>query len=170
MRAPVADGIDFVEADVVDVDEMRGVLDAVLHEVDEVGAAAEAFGSGGREGVDGGFGSGGALVGEGIHGRSGCGCSSWTCNGGDDVGVGAAAADVAGHALADLVVGDLGVLRVAGFEADEREVAAVGFLFECGGGADLAGSAVAALEAVVREEGGLCGAEVVGLCRGLRWW
>ena len=39
-----------------------------------------------------------------------------------------------------------------------------------GGGADLAGGAVAALEGVVLEEGGLDGAEVCRRGRGLRWW
>ena len=57
------------EAEVVDVDEGGGVLDAVLHQVDEVGAAAEELGSGCGDGVDGVVGGGGALVGEGIHAR-----------------------------------------------------------------------------------------------------
>ena len=35
-------------------------------------------------------------------------------DGGDDVGVGAAAADVAAHAFADLVVGEFGMEGVAG--------------------------------------------------------
>ena len=156
----VAGGLDFVEADVVDVDEGGGVLDAVLHEVDEVGAAAEAFGSVCGEGVDGGFGSGGALVGEGIHAAA---SASELTDGSDDVGVGAAAADVAGHALADLVVGELGMLSVAGLEAETCERSPrLRSSRERGGGADLAGGAVAALEAVVREEGGLRGAEVAG--------
>ena len=41
------------EAEVGDVDEGGGVLDVVLHQVDEVGAAAEELGSAGGDGVDG---------------------------------------------------------------------------------------------------------------------
>jgi hypothetical protein len=70
-------------------------------------------------------------------------------DGSDDVGIGAAAANVAGHALADLVIGQLGVSDMAAFEADERELAPPRFFGECGGGADLTGCAVSALEAVV---------------------
>ena len=57
---------DFVETDVVDVDEGGGMLDVVLHEVDEVGAAAEELGVV-SERMEGGFGGGGAFVGEGVH-------------------------------------------------------------------------------------------------------
>ncbi len=62
----------------------------------------------GGAGVDGGVGGGGALVVEGVHARAPL---RGGADGGDDVGVGAAAADVAAHALADLVVGELRVLR-----------------------------------------------------------
>ena len=113
----------------VDVDERCGVLDAVLHQVDEVGAAAEELRSAGGDGVDGFVGSGGALVGEGIHADAPFASGA---NGGDDVGVGAAAADVAGHALADLVVGELGVGGVAGFEGDDAESVAALCFFERG--------------------------------------
>src|SRR5947209_18452995 len=59
-------------------------------------------------------------------------------DGGDDVDVAAAAAEIAAHPLADLVVG----FRVS--LAQQRR-----------GGADLPRRAVAALEAVVADEGGL---------------
>src|SRR5688572_3555416 len=82
---------------------------------------------------------------------------------GDDLGIGAAAAEVPAHALADLVVGHLCarpgdvLCRVAGLprarlgEKADR-------------GADLPRSAVAALEGVVLDEGGLHGVELVALC------
>ncbi len=67
-------------------------------------------------------------------------------DGSDDVGVGSAAADVAVHGVLDVVVGGADVF------------------FENGhGGHDLAGGAVAALVAVVLDEGGLHGVEVAGL-------
>ncbi len=55
------------EVEVGDVDEGGGLLDAVLHQVDEVGASAEEFGVFGGDGVEGFVGCGGALVGEGVH-------------------------------------------------------------------------------------------------------
>ncbi len=58
-------GVDLVEADVVYVDEGGGQFYAVLHEVDEIGAAAEELGVVRFAGVDGGFGGVGAVVGEG---------------------------------------------------------------------------------------------------------
>ena len=67
-------------------------------------------------------------------------------HGRDDVGVGSAAADVAGHAMLDVFVGG----------ADR--------FFEHGdGGHDLAGGAVAALVAVMLDKGGLHGVEIAGL-------
>ena len=106
--------VDFDEVEVGDVDQGGGLLDAVLHQVDEIGASAEEFGVLGGDGVEGFVGCGGALIGEGVHavppvlvtGDSGGDCGG--SDGGDDVGVGSAAADVAGHALADLVVGEGG--------------------------------------------------------------
>ena len=67
MTVSVAGGGDLGEGEVGDVDEGGGVLDVVLHQVDEVGASAEELGSAGGDGVDGFIGSGGALVVEGIH-------------------------------------------------------------------------------------------------------
>ncbi len=67
-------------------------------------------------------------------------------HGGDDVGVGSAAADVAGHAVLHVFVGG----------ADR-------LLQKSDGGHDLAGGAVAALVAVVLDEGGLHGMKIVGL-------
>ena len=58
---------DVGEVEVGDVDEGGGVLDVGLHQVDEVGAAAEELRSAGRDGMDGFVGCGGALVVEGIH-------------------------------------------------------------------------------------------------------
>ena len=55
------------EVEVGDVDESGGVRDAVLHQVDEVGASAEEFGVRSRDGLDGVGGGGGAMVGEGVH-------------------------------------------------------------------------------------------------------
>src|SRR4029453_18350007 len=62
-------------------------------------------------------------------------CGRDLADGGDDVGIGAAAAEVAAHELADLRVGT----RTPLFEERER-------------GHDLAGGAVAALEPVVADE------------------
>jgi len=67
-------------------------------------------------------------------------------DGGDDVGVGAATADVAAHQFLDV-----GVARAA-------------WLLEQGDrGHDLAGSAVAALVAVMLDERGLHGVEIAGV-------
>ena len=156
----VAGGGDLSEVEVGDVDEGGGVLDVVLHQVDEVGSAAEELRSAGGDGVDGFVGGGGALVVEGIHARGSFRCGA---DGGDDVGVGSAAADVAAHALADLVVGEFGVGGVAGLEGDGAEGVVLVLFEEGDGGADLAGGAVAALEAVVFEEGGLDGVEGVAV-------
>ncbi len=58
--------------------------------------------------MEGFVGCGGALVGEGVHAETPNCILDGGADGGDDVGVGSAAADVAGHALADLVVGQGG--------------------------------------------------------------
>ena len=60
-------GGDLGEAEVIDIDERGRCLDAILHQVDEVGAARQELGAVGRARVDGVVGSGGALVVEGIH-------------------------------------------------------------------------------------------------------
>src|SRR5206468_1972413 len=65
---------------------------------------------------------------------------------GDDVGVAAAAADVAAHPLADLVIG----LRVPLAQQGYR-------------GADLSGRAVAALEPVIADERGLDGVHALAV-------
>ena len=53
----------WVKLEMVDVDERGGMLDVVLHQVDEVGAAAEKLRSAWvGDGVDGLIGVGGALV------------------------------------------------------------------------------------------------------------
>jgi hypothetical protein len=83
--------------------------------------------------------------------------------GGDNVGVGSAAADISGHALADLVVRELGVGSVAGLKADDGELALTEFLEQGGCGTDLTGSAKATLEGVVFEERCLDRGECVGL-------
>src|SRR6476661_2981952 len=80
----------------------------------------------------------------------------------DDPRVGAAAADVAAHPFADLVVREPGrrrghVLR------DMAHVAAARLLEQGDGGADLPGRAVAALEAVVLDEGRLHRVELIPL-------
>ncbi len=153
---PVA--ADLIEADVRDVDERGGMLDVVLHQVDEVGAAAEELGSASGDGVEGFVGRCGALVVEGIHAEAPFAAGA---DGGDDVGIGSAAADVAAHAFANLVVGEFGMSDAAGFEGDGAEGVVFVLFEERDGGADLAGGAVAALEAVVFEEGGLDGVEIV---------
>ena len=103
--AAVGLAVDLGEAEVVDVDEGGGVLDAVLHEVDEVGAAAEELCALWRRR------RGWRRRGRWRAGRRRGSCSGLLmrdgADGGDDVGVGAAAADVAAHAFADLVVGEL---------------------------------------------------------------
>src|SRR5215469_2167387 len=82
----------------------------------------------------------------------------------DDVGVRSAAADVAAHAFANLVVGELGVRGLSGFKGDGAE-SVVFVLFEQGDSRTyLPGGAVAALETVVFQEGGLDGVESVALC------
>ena len=53
MAVPPARMVICVEVEVVDVDERGGVLDAVLHQVDEIGASAEELCSVGGDGVDG---------------------------------------------------------------------------------------------------------------------
>src|SRR5258706_16034426 len=63
-------------------------------------------------------------------------------DGGDDAGIGTAAADIAAHPFPDLVV-----------------VMGVPFPQQRHGGTDLTGRAVAALEAVVADEGRLDGVE-----------
>ena len=96
-----------------------------------------------------------ALVVEGVHAAlplRGNG-ESGGADGGDDVGVGSAATDVAGHALADFVVGELRVIGVAGAEADDGELTLFALVNGGDGGADLAWGAVTALESVMFEKG-----------------
>ena len=104
-----------------------------------------------RHGGDRGAWVGRPLVGEGSHRRA---SFRDVANGRDDVRIGGAATDVAAHPLADLRVGQRdragrhvggGVAGPAGLRLGEH----------ADGRADLAGGAVAALEAVVLDEGGL---------------
>ncbi len=104
----------------------------LLHQVDQIGAAGDEFR--GRVGGDPAH-RVGDVAGSGVleidHDLHPCACADRR----DDVGIGAAAADVAAHQLADLVVG----LRPA-------------FGQQARGRADLARRAVAALECVVVDE------------------
>ena len=106
------------------------MLDPELHQVDEVGPAAEEAGAGVDRG-HGGRGVGRALVGERLHATLG--------DRRDDVHVGAAAAEVAAHALADLGRVELDALGPRLLEHARRR-------------AELARRAVAALERVVLDE------------------
>src|SRR5215469_18323953 len=82
--------------------------------------------------------------------RDRSGSRTYLADGGNDIGVSAAAADVSGHGVLDVFV-----CRADG-------------LFEQRHGAhDLAACAVAALVAVVLDEGGLHGVEIVGLADAL---
>ena len=94
-----------------DVDEHVGRGHAELHEVDQVGAARRGRRRPGRPASSGDRGRG-----VGRRARSGTASSPHALgrgdrgDGGDDVGVGGAAAEVAAHPLADLVVGEVGVV------------------------------------------------------------
>ena len=81
-----------------------GVSISQLHQVEQVGAAGDELGArGARRGRRGFGGRSRALVGEGLHALPPGDFGDRL----DDVGIGAAAADVAAHALADLGVGQL---------------------------------------------------------------
>jgi hypothetical protein len=83
----------------------------------------------------------------------------------DDVGIGPAAADVAAHPLAQFVDGGLGRGLEAG--ADMAGNAGLDLAQHRHRRADLAGRAVAALVAVVLDEGGLHRVQVVGRAQAL---
>ena len=133
MRRPPSGGLlDGLERQPRDVDQPRRALDVLLHQVDQVGAAGDELRR--RIGRDLAHRVGdvvGARVLEVDHDSP-----HRLLDRRDDVGIGAAAADVAAHQLADLVGG----LRLA-------------FGDQAGGRADLARRAVAALEGVVVDEG-----------------
>ncbi len=143
--------LDRPERQAADVDQVGRPLDLELHQVEQIGAAADELGAGpGRRG-DRGPRVGRALVGEGSHLAP---SFRDFANGRDDVRIGGAATDVAAHPLADLRVGQ---------RADRRRHVGGGVAGPAGlrlgehadGRADLAGRAVAALEGVVLDEGGL---------------
>jgi hypothetical protein len=79
----------------------------------------------------------------------------------DDVRIGAATTDVAAHALADLGGRDFG--RCRKIRGHMAWYIGLDFLEHGNGGTDLAGGAVAALEPVVLDKGGLHRMEVFGL-------
>ena len=96
---PSGVALDLVQRQAVHVDEMRGLLDLELHEVEQVGAAGDEFGAGiARRGCRSGGRCRRTLVGERLHALP---CGRHFDDGLDDVRVRAAAADVAAHALAD---------------------------------------------------------------------
>src|SRR4051794_39315818 len=80
----------------------------------------------------------------------------------DDPRVGSAAADVAAHPFADLVVGEAGRRHGHVFR-DVAHVAAARLFEQADGGADLPRRAVAALEAVIFDEGRLHRVELIPL-------
>ena len=90
------------------------------------------------------------LVGEGLHARTARGLPDR----GDDVRIGGTAADVAAHSLADFRVGQRG-MRDRQVLGDVARHAGAAFRQHADGGTDLPGCAVAALEAVMLDEGGL---------------
>ncbi len=83
----------------------------------------------------------------------GCNLQACLAHGGDDVRIGAAAAEIAGHVFADLVIRAGMALADAGHRRH-----------------DLARRAVAALEGVMFEESGLHGVQCHRPRQVLRWW
>src|SRR6185312_2332392 len=90
---------DLVERQARDIDDVLGRLGVDLHQVQQVGAAGQELGAGPAYRHQGGRHVDRAFVGEGAHGLGLSGVE----DGGDDVGIGGTAADVAAHALAHLV-------------------------------------------------------------------
>ncbi len=84
-----------------DVDQRGRRLDAALHQVEQVGSAGVVLAAGRDDAVDGVLDGGGVFELEGLHVAS----VATPAIAVDDVGVGTAPADVAGHALANLAVG-----------------------------------------------------------------
>ncbi len=84
-------------------------------------------------------------------------------DGRDDIRVSSATANVAAHALPDLIVGDFD--RTLFADIGSGEAYGIGLeLFDHGdGGTDLAGSAIAALKAIMLNERSLHGVEIVSV-------
>ena len=157
--------LDLVEREAVHVDQVRRRLDLQLHQVEQVGAAGDELGAWVARGSRRGLGRRvRALVGEGLHALPPGDLGDRL----DDVGVGAAAADVAAHALADLGGGHLRLRGQVG--ADMARDARLDLVEHRHGRADLPGRAVAALVAVVLDEGGLHRMQVAPACPAPRWW
>ena len=141
-QATVPGLLDLVERQMRDVDQLRGARDILLDEVDQIGAAGDEFR--GRVRCDLAHGVGDvarARIAEVVHRPASPDClrslaEHHLLDGGHDVGIRAATADVAAHQLADFV---------------GRARPALGD--QAGGGTDLAGGAVAALEGVMVDEG-----------------
>ena len=150
--AAVGQPLDPVEPrQAVDVDETARAGDAALHQIEQVGAAGEIGGArlgGGRDGL--GDRRGPDVI-EAVHAaclrsRSASALLRLQHRFGD-AGIGAAAAEIAAHAFAHA----LGI------------VAGLAFLDQADRAHDLAGRAEPALEAVMRDEGGLDGMQRVAL-------
>nr|GEU28231.1 hypothetical protein [Tanacetum cinerariifolium] len=132
-QATVCRGLDAVEGQAVDIDQVGWRLDLELHQVQQVGAAGdEARAGGAGDGLGGVRRSGGAVI----------------------------AADIAAHALADLVGGQQGAFGQAG--AHVARDALFDFVEHGHGGADLARGTVAALVAVMLDERSLHRVQLVG--------
>lgn len=132
---------DLSEWEATDIDEMGGGEDVEFHEVDESGAAGE---EGrlcvGGNGLDGSFGSGGGDEGKRVH----LAVLLNVLDGCYDIGISAAAADVATHVFANF---------------GGRERLAGGFGEQSYGRHDLARGAVTALKTIEFEKGLLHGME-----------
>ena len=149
---PSGELLDPRERQAADIDQRLGPLDVLLHQVDQVRAAGDELAR--------------RRAAAATHrvrdvarrGRSRSGfigrlplCAITSLDRRDDIRVGAAAAEVAAHRLADLVARP-----------------GVAFADQADGRADLAGRAVAALEGVVVDEGLLQRVKRVALGEGLR--
>ena len=152
--------VDAVVEKAREADQPLGPAHVFLQKLHHVGAAGDVFGGRVVAAGLGAQGEGGGQVarafkGEGVHGSTsphGTGGASRVLDGRDDVVVGSAAAQVAAHPVADF-------LRRAGVALGDAGDA----------GHDLPGRAIAALEGVALDEGGLQRDGAARLAPGLRW-
>src|SRR4051794_15227012 len=82
-----------------------------------------------------------------------------------DPGISSASANVAAHALTNLVGGEFDVLVAGEIGSHEAGIIALSFFEHGGGGTELAGRAIAALETIVIDEGCLQSMKIVATGR-----